>query len=152
MERTKPHGRVVGIDLLPAAPPKGVSTIQGNFLNLATRNLVKDYLQEYAQRPPVLAPAWNSGQLDQDDVSAFIRGERSYIDSERADTAGPQHDDAWAEIEGDEGKLVDVRSRATIDSPTSPSSPLPPSRLLTAPAGGAQRYVRRFPRADGRVW
>ena len=110
MERTKPHGRVVGIDLLPAQPPKGVSTIQGNFLTLATRNLVKDYLKEYAQRPPALAPAWASGQLDQDDVAAFIRGERSYIDSERAEPAVSQHDDAWGEVEGDEEKLVDVRS------------------------------------------
>lgn len=123
MERTKPHGRVVGIDLLPAQPPKGVSTIQGNFLNLATRNLVKDYLQEYAQRPPALAPAWSSGQLDQDDVAAFIRGERSYIDSERAEPAVPQHDDAWAEVEGDEGKLVDVRSRPPSTPPSlSPST------------------------------
>lgn len=120
MERTKPHGRVVGIDLLPAAPPQGVSTIQGNFLNLATRNLVKDYLQEYAQRPPAPAPAWNSGQLDQDDVAAFIRGERSYIDSERSEPAVPQYDDAWAEVEGDEGKLVDVRPRPPSTSPTLP--------------------------------
>lgn len=144
MERTKPHGRVVGIDLLPAQPPKGVSTIQGNFLIPATRNLVKDYLQEYAQRPPAGAPAWSSGQLGQDDVAAFIRGERSYIDSERAEPAVPHHDESWGEVEGEEGKLVDVRS---------PNPPvLPPGPLLTTSSiGGAKRHVRGIPSADERV-
>ncbi|CAI4214996.1 unnamed protein product [Parascedosporium putredinis] len=36
-ERTKPHNHVLGIDLLPAQPPRGVSSIQGNFLSPACR-------------------------------------------------------------------------------------------------------------------
>ncbi|CAK7208917.1 2' O-ribose methyltransferase [Sporothrix eucalyptigena] len=44
VERTKPAGRVLGIDLIPAQPPRGVSTIQGNFLAPTVRQMVKDFL------------------------------------------------------------------------------------------------------------
>lgn len=37
VERTKPNGRVVGLDILPCQPPKGASSIQGNFLDRAVR-------------------------------------------------------------------------------------------------------------------
>ncbi|KAK3937926.1 ribosomal RNA methyltransferase MRM2 [Diplogelasinospora grovesii] len=50
LERTKPDGRVLGIDLIPAQPPKGVSTIQGNFLSAAVQGLVKEWLVTDAQR------------------------------------------------------------------------------------------------------
>ncbi|KAL8802632.1 MAG: hypothetical protein Q9182_003685 [Xanthomendoza sp. 2 TL-2023] len=44
-DRTSPHGRVVGIDVIPAQPPAGVSTIQGNFLSAAVQDEVKTYLR-----------------------------------------------------------------------------------------------------------
>lgn len=50
MERTKPTGRVVGIDLIPAQPPKGVSTIQGNFLSPDVQSMVKQFLMASASR------------------------------------------------------------------------------------------------------
>lgn len=37
---------MLGIDIIPAQPPKGVSTIQGNFLSPAVQEEVKKYLQE----------------------------------------------------------------------------------------------------------
>lgn len=46
MDRTSPNGRVVGIDIIPAQPPKGVSTIQGNFLSRAVQDEVKRFLRE----------------------------------------------------------------------------------------------------------
>ena len=36
----------MGIDIIPAQPPAGVSTIQGNFLSLAVQDEVKKYLRE----------------------------------------------------------------------------------------------------------
>ena len=33
MDQTQPNGRVLGIDIIAAQPPKGVSTVQGNFLS-----------------------------------------------------------------------------------------------------------------------
>lgn len=38
VERTKPNGRVLGIDIIPAQPPKGACAIQGNFLSRGVQN------------------------------------------------------------------------------------------------------------------
>lgn len=43
---THPNGRVIGIDLLPAQPPKGVSSIQGNFLSLGVQASIRRYLSD----------------------------------------------------------------------------------------------------------
>ncbi|KAI4172191.1 MAG: hypothetical protein LQ343_003751 [Gyalolechia ehrenbergii] len=45
VDRTSPHGLVVGIDVIPAKPPPGVSTIQGNFLSAAVQDGVKKFLR-----------------------------------------------------------------------------------------------------------
>ena len=75
----------MGIDLIPAQPPRGVSTIQGNFLSPLIQNLVKEYLAEATQRRkenPGLAPPEGVGEDDE-----FTVMERpSYIDTERADS------------------------------------------------------------------
>lgn len=52
-DRTGPKGLVVGIDLIPAQPPRGVSTIQGNFLSPAVRSLVKTFVAEGAARKQI---------------------------------------------------------------------------------------------------
>ncbi|KAK4152126.1 hypothetical protein C8A00DRAFT_44770 [Chaetomidium leptoderma] len=46
LDRTAPDGRVVGIDIIPAQPPRGVSTIQGNFLSPGVQGMVKQFLVE----------------------------------------------------------------------------------------------------------
>jgi 21S rRNA (uridine2791-2'-O)-methyltransferase len=45
-DQTSPEGRVIGIDIIPAQPPRGVSTIQGNFLSPAVQNEVKEFLRD----------------------------------------------------------------------------------------------------------
>lgn len=56
VERTKPTGRILGIDIIPAQPPKGVSTIQGNFLSPAVQAGVISFLKDpEALTPDVLA-------------------------------------------------------------------------------------------------
>lgn len=50
VERTKPHGVVVGIDLIPAQPPRGVTSIQGDFLSPQVRRLVRDVCAEQVRR------------------------------------------------------------------------------------------------------
>ena len=47
-DRTHPTGHVIGIDVIPAQPPKGVSTIQGNFLSESVRDEVRKLLSELA--------------------------------------------------------------------------------------------------------
>ncbi|KAK3350183.1 FtsJ-like methyltransferase-domain-containing protein [Lasiosphaeria hispida] len=106
VERTKPGGRVVGIDLIPAQPPRGVSTIQGNFLSPRVQAMVKQFLADAEQRDAeeraVLRPEWEEGE----DV---VVGERlSYIDAERS--AAAQEGEAQAEGKRQERRLrlVDV--------------------------------------------
>ncbi|KAI9818296.1 MAG: 2' O-ribose methyltransferase [Thelocarpon impressellum] len=67
VSRTTPGGRVIGIDLIPAAPPRGVSTIQGNFLSPAVQDAVKRFVRDpsqglYRAPPPLFS--------DPDDVLA----------------------------------------------------------------------------------
>ena len=52
VDRTAPDGRVLGIDIIPAQPPKGVSTIQGNFLSAAVRAEVKEFLSHPGRGRP----------------------------------------------------------------------------------------------------
>ncbi|KAI9691391.1 MAG: 2' O-ribose methyltransferase [Bogoriella megaspora] len=46
ISRVTPGGRVVGIDILPVQPPRGVSTIQGNFLSEEVRREVWRYVRD----------------------------------------------------------------------------------------------------------
>ncbi|XDG04323.1 hypothetical protein ABKA04_003938 [Annulohypoxylon sp. FPYF3050] len=97
VERTKPNGRVIGIDIIPAQPPKGVSTIQGNFLSPGVQQLVKDYLAEFAKPRdpaiPILEPS-KEGEI-------MVTERQSYIDAERAESVELEHPE-------NDGRLVDV--------------------------------------------
>lgn len=99
VERTKPGGRVIGIDIIPVQPPKGVSAIQGNFLLPAVHTMVKDYLAEFAQRKS--ASGRNAGATEDEEEAIIERP--SYIDAERAESA-----DSEPETGFNDGKLVDV--------------------------------------------
>ena len=59
MNRTQPNGRVLGVDIIPAQPPKGVSTIQGNFLAPE----IQAYIQDFLRNPNRGRPR-QSGVLD----------------------------------------------------------------------------------------
>lgn len=82
MERTKPHGRVIGIDLLPAQPPRGVTTFQGDFLSPMVQKLVKDLILEYHQRQPP-PPSRAEPEETNDEVCNVDTDRLSYIDMER---------------------------------------------------------------------
>ena len=46
MDRTQPNGRVIGLDIIPAQPPRGVSTVQGNFLCVKVQSELKKLLRD----------------------------------------------------------------------------------------------------------
>lgn len=56
MSRTQPDGRVLGVDIIPAQPPKGVSTIQGNFLAPGVQAYVQDFLRDPRRGRPYSSP------------------------------------------------------------------------------------------------
>ena len=55
VNRCSPDGRVIGVDVLPAQPPRGVSTIQGNFLSseiqAEVRAVVRDINRARTRQP-----------------------------------------------------------------------------------------------------
>lgn len=76
-----PDGRVIGIDLIPAQPPRGVSTIQGNFLSPAIQEEVRAYVRDPnlgRQRKQTISEEPNG--LTEEQVDELERG---YIDIER---------------------------------------------------------------------
>ncbi|KAI0996996.1 hypothetical protein K3495_g11187 [Podosphaera aphanis] len=80
VERTKPNGRVIGIDIIPAQPPKGASSIQGDFLSPCVQAEVKRFLSD-PDRGRVKRPLFVTGaeKLDASDLTT----DQSYIDLEQ---------------------------------------------------------------------
>ena len=93
VDLTKPNGRVVGVDIIPAQPPKGVSTIQGNFLSPRIQAYVQEFLRNPERGRSRVQPTMSKNP---DDPSAAAEGglhnetisseDRSYIDRERETT------------------------------------------------------------------
>ena len=108
IELTKPHGRVVGVDIIPAQPPKGVSTIQGNFLSPDVQHELRTFLRDpdrgRVRRKDIFASSEQEEPMTQDVLEEIEKG---YIDQEKEDAA---HD---AEVEAEEEdangeRMVDV--------------------------------------------
>lgn len=83
---TKPSGRVIGVDIIPAQPPRGVSTIQGNFLSpdvqASLRSFLRDPNRGRTSRPQVYTESdMASGHAGDVAVDAGVT--RAYIDQER---------------------------------------------------------------------
>ena len=116
MDRTHPNGRVLGIDIIPAQPPKGVSTIQGNFLSPGVQEEVKRYLRDsdrgrVRQEMSLLAEEGEK-QMTEEDLEYTSR---SYLELEkRAEDAGARKQDAVATCKGkaaqdeEQGRMVDI--------------------------------------------
>ncbi|RMJ16340.1 hypothetical protein CDV36_003988 [Fusarium kuroshium] len=81
VDRTRPNGRVIGIDLIPAQPPQGVATFQGNFLSPNVQEMVKNFILDTHKRPPPLQHEAEPSASDEVEVSEIDRP--SYIDMER---------------------------------------------------------------------
>ncbi|KAK9457527.1 FtsJ-like methyltransferase-domain-containing protein [Dipodascopsis uninucleata] len=75
VDRTYPSGRVIGVDLLPCAPPRGASAIQGDFLNNSVQELLKQYLAD--DRAGTVGERYHSSEY------GSVVEEVGYIDLER---------------------------------------------------------------------
>ncbi|KAE8556326.1 hypothetical protein EYB25_001027 [Talaromyces marneffei] len=73
--RTKPNGRVLGVDIIPAQPPKGVSTIQGNFLSPNIQEYVLEFVRDPDRgRPRLPAPPVDEAEhLTADNDATILR-------------------------------------------------------------------------------
>jgi 21S rRNA (uridine2791-2'-O)-methyltransferase len=112
VDRTAPNGTVLGIDIIPAQPPKGVSTIQGNFLNPRVREMVKQVLVEGDRK--------RRAERAERRVERRER-ERGVVDGEEGEGGGDEVPDRPSYI--DLERMAAHESDAEIGS----SSPVPPS-------------------------
>ncbi|PCG92042.1 Ribosomal RNA large subunit methyltransferase E [Penicillium occitanis (nom. inval.)] len=73
--RTKPNGRVLGVDIIPAQPPKGVSTIQGNFLSPDIQEYVLEFVRDPNRGRPRLPtpPADEAGHITTDEDTTVLQ-------------------------------------------------------------------------------
>ncbi|KAL7926698.1 FtsJ-like methyltransferase domain-containing protein [Trichoderma austrokoningii] len=108
VERTRPHGHVIGIDLIPAQPPKGVATFQGNFLSPVVQQLVKEFIaQRHHDRLSRAASFDNDGEDDLSSDKILIE-QPSYIDLERHSTEGSKPPTSGTSTKPTSKNLVDV--------------------------------------------
>jgi 23S rRNA U2552 (ribose-2'-O)-methylase RlmE/FtsJ len=118
VDRTSPGGRVIGIDIIPAQPPKGVSTIQGNFLSESVQEEVKNFLRDPDRGRPTqqrfLTDEGLAQPLTEEELEVVST---DYLELERRAEL-PTHDGEGTEqstgrksrkqIEEAEGRMVDV--------------------------------------------
>jgi 21S rRNA (uridine2791-2'-O)-methyltransferase len=97
IDLTKPSGRVLGVDLIPTQPPKGVNTIQGDFLSPDVQREIKNFLHDpdrgRPRRSTILAPP-------QDTVSDDVireTTEQGYLDLEREENSAEEDEDPGSE-------------------------------------------------------
>ncbi|KAF2659511.1 FtsJ-domain-containing protein [Lophiostoma macrostomum CBS 122681] len=111
--RTAPDGRVIGIDIIPTQPPRGVSTIQGNFLSPVIQAEVRAYVQDPDLGRPRRQVASQEHQkgFTEEDLEELERG---YIDIER-----------HAHLEGVETATTgDPNAERSLDDPVDSKLPL----------------------------
>jgi 21S rRNA (uridine2791-2'-O)-methyltransferase len=108
-DRTGSTGRVIGIDIIPAQPPKGVSTIQGNFLSPAVQEEVKRFVLDPDQGRPkeqkFLASDTDGAGVTADDLDEATPKLLSSIDSSDGSEAAVEEGSEDAKANG---RVVDV--------------------------------------------
>ncbi|KAK8153087.1 FtsJ-like methyltransferase-domain-containing protein [Phyllosticta citrichinensis] len=131
---TAPGGRVVGIDVIPAQPPRGVSTIQGNFLSPAVQAEVRAYVQDPERgraverrslvRDETAAAAGEDGEEGGGATEEELEeAERGYVDRERrarlmargedeGDGDGARHQQQQQHEAGNEGDAAKAKAKA----------------------------------------
>jgi 21S rRNA (uridine2791-2'-O)-methyltransferase len=93
------QGRVIGVDIIPVQPPKGVNGIQGDFLSPEVQARVREFVQDET-RGKVKRPSVGH-------EADIIQESTSYIDAERAATQDEGYGSDEEQLEHAE-KCVDV--------------------------------------------
>lgn len=91
VEKITPGGRVLGVDIIPALPPRGCSTIQGNFTCPGVQASVRKFLSDPERGRLRSAQIFRDGEATEQEVQDATRG---YIERERmlgGDARGEGH-------------------------------------------------------------
>jgi len=122
ISRTQPNGRVIGVDILPAQPPRGVSTIQGDFLSPEIQAEVRSYVLDpergRAKRKSIFAEE-EDDKNQTTEVGGEAIAEHGYLESERQadlDLTKQKKADGTIKLEEEFSKLeLDNMSRKQRD-------------------------------------
>ncbi|KAI9685251.1 MAG: 2' O-ribose methyltransferase [Bathelium mastoideum] len=111
ISRVSPGGRVVGIDIIPAQPPRGVSTIQGNFLSPEVQAEVRRYVRDRdLGRARMNQRALDEEENESSNEEEVVVEEGSYFERESSVRVSDS-----AESEGTSGGTSDERSSKVTD-------------------------------------
>lgn len=94
-------GRVVGVDIIPVQPPKGVNGLQGDFLSPDTQERVRDLLRDES-----VGKARRTALLSEAEPNVVQKEDTSYIDRERAATSDDESNKG--QIDEHRDKCIDV--------------------------------------------
>ncbi|MCJ1252173.1 2' O-ribose methyltransferase [Trapelia coarctata] len=118
VDRTSPGGRVIGIDIIPAQPPKGVSTIQGNFLSESVQEEVRNFVRDPQRGRPKQQRFLTEEGLDHPLTEEELEtASTDYLELERRaelptkdgeDTVPSAGRKSRKHIEEAEGRMVDI--------------------------------------------
>jgi 21S rRNA (uridine2791-2'-O)-methyltransferase len=121
--RVGESGRVVGIDVIPAQPPRGVSALQGDFLSEGVQGLVREFVRE-----------WKSEELEEAGRGEEESGEvRSVVERAKGNaaaaavTVGGEYEEG-TQISGktveEEGEVTETETETETETPTLPLTPV----------------------------
>lgn len=94
---------MVGIDVIPAQPPKGVSTIQGDFLSEEIREEVRRFVQVPERGRPRAkstlgtSDSWDDGGITEEELDEENKG---LLELERASSNAYDNDTPAATVDG----------------------------------------------------
>lgn len=115
IDLTKPRGRVLGVDLIPVQPPKGVSTIQGNFLSPDIQAEIKSFLRDpdggRLRQSPFLGIDPSSPTTENLDQMSVEAAETGYLERQHpSSSSGKEGEELVTEKGNDEhsDRTVDV--------------------------------------------
>lgn len=80
VEKITPGGRILGVDIIPAQPPRGGSTIQGNFTCPGVQASIRQFLSDPTRGRLRQAQIFRDGSAAEQDLQEASRG---YIERER---------------------------------------------------------------------
>ncbi|CAK3906963.1 rRNA methyltransferase 2, mitochondrial [Lecanosticta acicola] len=111
VNRVSPGGRVVGIDVIPAQPPRGANALQGNFLSEEIREELWKFVSD-PLRGRVRSRGFSNQEVSEDDLEEDGRGvvELSSTEGEKDGKEAAKEGEKMSQKEVDvaEGRVVNV--------------------------------------------
>lgn len=98
IQATRPNGRVVGVDILPCRPPRGMSSIQGNFLSKAVQDELKVMLADPNSGKPISGKHAFKDEQNEVDKVEDLAEDNSYVNLERSLTTADKENETQSSV------------------------------------------------------